>query len=56
MNDTRLAPNATPACDISSDNPLSRPCPQCESADLTDRHCKLICENCGYVESCEDLF
>jgi len=31
-------------------------CPMCESAELVVRHCKAICESCGYVESCEDNF
>jgi len=31
-------------------------CPMCEAAGLVGRHCKLVCPNCGYVESCEDLF
>jgi len=31
-------------------------CPICEAAVLTHRHCKTICEACGYVESCEDNF
>ena len=33
-----------------------RLCPMCEGGPLTARHCKLICESCGYVESCEDNF
>ena len=31
-------------------------CPQCETGYLTVRHCKILCEHCGYVESCEDSF
>jgi len=31
-------------------------CPQCGTSDLTARHCKAVCEQCGYTESCEDLF
>jgi ribosomal protein S27AE len=31
-------------------------CPMCQSAALVARHCKKICERCGYVESCEDNF
>jgi hypothetical protein len=31
-------------------------CPVCEAAVLTYRHCRNICEVCGYVESCEDNF
>ncbi len=31
-------------------------CPQCRLGELTSRHCKAICELCGYVESCEDVF
>lgn len=41
----------------SSDSVASSPlhCPLC-SRQLTQRHCKRLCENCGYTESCEDLF
>ncbi len=31
-------------------------CPLCERSGLKERHCKLVCEGCGYVESCEDNF
>lgn len=31
-------------------------CPLCEGECLVKRHCKLVCERCGYVESCEDNF
>ncbi len=31
-------------------------CPRCGRAELVARHCKRICEQCGYVESCEDNF
>ena len=31
-------------------------CPQCERAYLITRHCRRFCEQCGYVESCEDSF
>lgn len=31
-------------------------CPQCGRETLTDRHCKVVCEQCGYTESCEDIF
>ena len=30
-------------------------CPQCQRTYLTGRQCKLVCVQCGYVESCEDL-
>ena len=33
-----------------------RLCPLCEAGLLVARQCKLICESCGYVESCEDSF
>lgn len=39
--------------------PATRPpssCPRCGNTRLDARHCKLLCLNCGYVESCEDLF
>ena len=31
-------------------------CPRCGRAELVAQHCKSICEQCGYVESCEDIF
>jgi len=31
-------------------------CPQCGVAHLSTRQCKRVCEQCGYVESCEDNF
>lgn len=31
-------------------------CPLCEREGLMERHCKVVCEHCGYVESCEDNF
>ena len=31
-------------------------CPQCQLGYLTSRHCKSVCELCGYIESCEDIF
>ena len=34
----------------------ARLCPMCEAGCLVARQCKLICESCGYVESCEDTF
>lgn len=30
-------------------------CPRCARDVLRPAHCKLICNGCGYVESCEDL-
>lgn len=33
-----------------------RLCPQCERVSLRAMHCKLVCDGCGYVESCEDNF
>ncbi len=38
----------------SSSQPLL--CPQCEREYLTTRRCRTVCEECGYVESCEDNF
>ncbi|MCB9865871.1 MAG: hypothetical protein H6816_04475 [Phycisphaerales bacterium] len=35
---------------------LDNRCPLCAAAELIGRHCKLLCPNCGYVESCEDIF
>lgn len=34
--------------------PIQRECPIC-SAAIISRHCKLVCENCGYMEDCSDL-
>ncbi len=31
-------------------------CPLCQLGQLESRSCKRICELCGYVESCEDIF
>jgi len=31
-------------------------CPLCASSELERRHCKTLCTQCGYVESCEDNF
>ncbi|MCO6436967.1 MAG: hypothetical protein J5J06_07760 [Phycisphaerae bacterium] len=31
-------------------------CPLCERRLLRAAHCKLVCDGCGYVESCEDNF
>jgi len=31
-------------------------CPMCQASYLIARHCKSVCERCGYVESCEDNF
>ena len=39
-----------------SRDPSSATCPICEAASLQRRHCKSVCERCGYVESCEDNF
>ncbi len=48
MNDVQPDPSTTPSEDLT--------CPRCQRGRLTDRHCKSICELCGYVESCEDIF
>lgn len=37
-------------------SPAKRTCPRCGAAALAQRQCKLWCDGCGYVESCEDLF
>lgn len=52
---TRPAPDTAEA---STKSPAVAPsrCPRCGAAVLARRHCKLLCESCGYVESCEDLF
>ncbi len=44
------------ACDQSTKSSNNMTCPQCQLGELTSRHCKVICELCGYVESCEDVF
>ena len=31
-------------------------CPRCQVGYLIDRQCNALCEVCGYVESCEDIF
>lgn len=30
-------------------------CPNCDER-LTSRHCKLLCERCGYFMSCADYY
>lgn len=44
--------------DAAAESASSAPntCPVCGGHVLAARHCKVQCENCGYVESCEDLF
>ncbi|UCF33152.1 MAG: hypothetical protein JSV78_12540 [Phycisphaerales bacterium] len=37
-------------------SPRASTCPMCGCDTLTTYHCKTVCSNCGYVESCEDLF
>ncbi len=37
-------------------NAMNLRCPVCESGDLAIRQCRAVCDNCGYVESCEDNF
>ncbi|MBI4717628.1 MAG: hypothetical protein HY763_07475 [Planctomycetes bacterium] len=49
---TDLGMNEPPAARRSSLRAML--CPRCELAPLRNRHCKLVCEACGYVESCED--
>lgn len=46
-SDKTPAPNARPTGLV---------CPMCGLAVLVRRHCKTLCEQCGYVESCEDNF
>ncbi len=41
---------------IDADAKSPRLCPLCETGRLIARHCKLVCDSCGYVESCEDNF
>ncbi|HPF37225.1 MAG TPA: hypothetical protein P5081_01465 [Phycisphaerae bacterium] len=50
---TSSASNADGACRAT---PPPATCPRCGNSRLDARHCKLLCLNCGYVESCEDLF
>jgi len=42
--------------DVSKPQSTENDCPLCRNGELVARHCKLICEQCGYVESCEDIF
>ncbi|MCK6485677.1 MAG: hypothetical protein L6R00_16235 [Phycisphaerae bacterium] len=30
-------------------------CPRCGTRGMSQQHCKVWCERCGYVESCEDV-
>ena len=48
--------NAVPSRDPSAKGLHDLLCPQCQFGQLESRHCKRICELCGYVESCEDVF
>ncbi len=48
--------NAVPSHDQSTKRSQDLTCPRCQRGYLTDRHCKSVCELCGYVESCEDIF
>ncbi len=49
------AMNAVPSHDQSTKRSQDLTCPRCQRGYLTDRHCKSVCELCGYVESCEDI-
>lgn len=46
---TLATPSHDNSCSLSD-------CPVCGATPLIDRHCKRLCESCGYVESCEDNF
>ena len=48
--------NEAQAYDRSANGVHDGLCPQCQRGQLNSRHCKAICELCGYVESCEDIF
>ena len=50
MNDTPTSHDPTGSL---ADDGL---CPQCGIGRLIIRDCKVLCESCGYVESCEDVF
>ncbi len=58
INDVReLPPGAGlkwggPACPLPTEQDI---CPRCARVALRPAHCKLICDGCGYVESCEDI-
>lgn len=41
-------------CNAPTEPILPPVCPSC-SAAMTSRKCKLLCERCGYFESCADL-
>ena len=48
--------NDAPSHDQSAKGSHDLLCPQCQLGQLSSRHCKRICELCGYIESCEDVF
>ena len=50
MSDSHAILNATPA------NEPELACPACGCGVLIRQLCKSLCERCGYVESCEDIF
>jgi hypothetical protein len=43
-----------PACPLPA-IPRKPTCPLC-GEPLLDRHCNLMCPNCGYTEDCSELF
>ncbi len=47
-------PSLALRCSAPTEPILPPVCPSC-SAGMTGRKCKLICERCGYFESCADL-
>ncbi len=32
------------------------PCDICGDTNITERNCKVICNNCGYVRDCSDPY
>ena len=50
-----LTPEATERSKVGSENEPMLYCPVC-SRRLTERKCKLFCEQCGYYMSCADYY
>lgn len=58
INDVKELPPGTSLTQRRAVDPLpgeQEICPRCARVVLRASHCKLICDGCGYVESCEDI-